>query len=138
MHRIKISNRAQESILGPWIHYCPVLLHFNRPILILGPDFKFLSYTSTILPYVYNFIVKCLQSRPEISLDLMKTAVLSSFLKFYVMRSTEIDLYGIAHVKVNFIPVLKMCVLTLLGRFVWTTIFDNVTVYYFFSIWLQF
>ena len=53
----------------------------------------------------------------------MKTAVLNSFLKFYVMRSTGIDLYGIAHVKVDYIPVLKMCVLLLLGRFVWTTIF---------------
>ena len=55
----------------------------------------------------------------------MKTAALNSFLKFYVMRRTEIDLYGIAHVKVDFIPVLKMCVLTLLGKFVWTTIFDT-------------
>ena len=36
------------------------------------------------------------------------------------MRSTEIDLYGIAHVKVDFIPVLKMCVLPFLGKFVWT------------------
>ena len=56
----------------------------------------------------------------------MKTAVLNSFLKFYVMRRTGIDLYGIAHVKVDFIPVLKMCVLPLLGKFVWTAIFDNV------------
>ena len=84
-------------MLGPLIYYGHVLLHFNRPISILWPDFKFLSYTSTILPYLYNFIIKCLQSRPQISLNLMKTAVLNSFLKFYVMRRTEIDLYGIPY-----------------------------------------
>ena len=42
---------------------------------------------------------------------------------------TEFDLYGMVHVKVDFIPVLKMCVLTILGKFVWTTIFDNVEGY---------
>ena len=63
-------------------------------------------------------MTKYLSSRPEISLNHMKTAVLNSFLKFYVMTRTEIDLYGIAHVKVDFIPVLKMCVLPILGRFV--------------------
>ena len=42
----------------------------------------------------------------------MKTADLNSFLEFYVMRSTEIDLYGIGQ-----FPVLKMCV--------WTIILDN-------------
>ena len=42
------------------------------------------------------------------------------------MTSTGIDLYGIVHVKVDFIPGLKMCVLPILGKFVWTTIFDNV------------
>ena len=47
-----------------------------------------------------------------------KEPVLNSFLKFYVMIRTEIDLYGIVHVKVDFIPVLKMCVLPILGRFV--------------------
>ena len=56
----------------------------------------------------------------------MKTTVLNSFLKIYIMMRTEIDLYGIVHVKVDFIPVLKMCVLPILGRFVWTAIFDNV------------
>ena len=50
--------------------------------------------------------------------NFIKTAVQDSFLKFYVMISTGIDLYGIAHVKVDFIPVLKMCVVTLLGKFV--------------------
>ena len=39
-----------------------------------------------------------------------------SFLKFYVMRSPGIDLYGILHVKVDFIAVLEI-----LGRFVRTT-----------------
>ena len=39
------------------------------------------------------------------------------------MTSTGIDLYGIAHVKVDFIPVLKMCVIRILGKFVWTTSF---------------
>ena len=48
----------------------------------------------------------------------MKTAPLDSFLKFYVMTSTGIDLYGIVHVKVDFIPGLKMCVLPILGKFV--------------------
>ena len=33
--------------------------------------------------------------------------------------------YGIVHVKVDFIPVLKMCVLPILGRFVWTTSFGQ-------------
>ena len=53
----------------------------------------------------------------------MKTAPLNSFLKFYVMTSTGIDLYGIVHVKVDFIPGLKMCVLPILGKFVWSTTF---------------
>ena len=48
----------------------------------------------------------------------MKTAPLNSFLKFYVMTSTVIDLYGIAHVIVDSIPVLKMCVIRILGKFV--------------------
>ena len=41
----------------------------------------------------------------------MKTAILDSFLKFYVMGSPGIDLFGISHVKVDLIPVLKMFVL---------------------------
>ena len=53
-----------------------------------------------------------------ISLNWLKTVVLNSFLKFYVMSRTGIDLYGIGHVKVDFIPVLKMYVLPMLGRFV--------------------
>ena len=48
----------------------------------------------------------------------MKTAPLNSFLKFYVMSSPGFDLYGIAHVKVDFIPLQKMCVIPILGRFV--------------------
>ena len=54
----------------------------------------------------------------------MKITPLNSFLKFYVMTSPEIDLvYGIAHVKVDFIPRQKMYVISMLGRFVWTKSF---------------
>ena len=53
----------------------------------------------------------------------MKTAVLDSFLKFYVMTSTQVDLFGIYHVKVHFIAHQKMYVIPMLGRFVWTTSF---------------
>ena len=53
----------------------------------------------------------------------MKITPLNSFLKFYVMTSPEIDLYGIAHVKVDFIPLQKMYVIPILGRFVWITNF---------------
>ena len=56
----------------------------------------------------------------------MKTAVLDSFLKFYVMISTQVDLFGIYHVKVHFIAHQKMYVIPMLGRFVWTTILYNV------------
>ena len=45
------------------------------------------------------------------------------FLNFYVMCPTEIDLYGIAHVKVDIIPRQKIHVIPILGRFVWTTSF---------------
>ena len=48
----------------------------------------------------------------------MKTRPLNSFLKFYVMTSPGFDLYGIAHVKVDFIPLQKMYVILILGRFV--------------------
>ena len=48
----------------------------------------------------------------------MKTYPINSFLKFYVMRSPGIDLYGIAHVKVDFIPLQKMYIIPMLGRFV--------------------
>ena len=41
------------------------------------------------------------------------------------MSSPEIDLYDIVHVKVDFILVLKMYVLVILGRFVWTTWFEQ-------------
>ena len=40
-----------------------------------------------------------------------------SFLKFYVMDSPGIDLFGISHVKVGFIPVLKMYALPILEIF---------------------
>ena len=47
----------------------------------------------------------------------MKTAILDSFLKFYVMGSPGIDLFGISHVKVDLITVLKMYVLPMLEIF---------------------
>ena len=53
----------------------------------------------------------------------MKITPLNSFLKFYVMRSTQVDLFGIAHVKVDFILYQKMYVMPRIGRFVWTTCF---------------
>ena len=47
----------------------------------------------------------------------MKAAILDSFLKFYVMGSPGIDLFGISHVKVDLITVLKMYVLPMLEIF---------------------
>ena len=40
------------------------------------------------------------------------------FFKFYVMGPTEINLYGIAHVKVDFILLQKKHVIPRVGRFV--------------------
>ena len=54
---------------------------------------------------------------PRISGDLL---LWYGFLKFYVMRSPGINLYGIIQVKVGFIAFLKLYVLVILGRFVWT------------------
>ena len=51
------------------------------------------------------------------SLITLKTPPQIGFLKFYVMGSTEIHLYGIAHVKVDFIPPPKRYVMPRLGRF---------------------
>ena len=48
----------------------------------------------------------------------MKTAPINSFLKFYVMRNTQVDLFGIAHAKVDFILPRKMYVMPRIGRFV--------------------
>ena len=48
----------------------------------------------------------------------MKIVPQNSFLKIYVMSSAGIDLYGIAHVKVDFIPLQKMYIIPMLGRFV--------------------
>ena len=45
------------------------------------------------------------------------------FLKFYVMRRIKIDIFGIAQVKVEFIPVLKIYIIPILGRFVYSTNF---------------
>ena len=47
---------------------------------------------------------------------------MNSFLKVYVMKRTEIDLFGKAHVKVEFIPVLKTYTIRILGRFVRRTV----------------
>ena len=47
-----------------------------------------------------------------------KITPLNSFLKFYVMGTTERHLFGIAHVKVDFFGVQKMWVTSMLGRFV--------------------
>ena len=41
------------------------------------------------------------------------------------MRRTGIDLYDIVHVKVHIFPVPKMCVIPMLGKFVWTTHFGQ-------------
>ena len=46
-----------------------------------------------------------------------------SFLKIYVMGSTQVDLLDIVHVKVGFFAVLKMCIRAHLGIFVWSTVF---------------
>ena len=52
------------------------------------------------------------------SFYIMKTTPHNSFLKFYVMTSTGINLFGIAHVKVDIILPQKMYVKPTLGRFV--------------------
>ena len=48
----------------------------------------------------------------------MKITPQFSFLKFYVMGPTEINLYGIAYVKVDIIAGQKMYIIHTLGRFV--------------------
>ena len=48
----------------------------------------------------------------------MKTALTNGFLKFYVMTSTQVDLFGIAHAKVDIILPQKMYVMPRIGRFV--------------------
>ena len=58
---------------------------------------------------------------PKYIFYLIKITPLNSFLKFYVMGTTERHLFGIAHVKVDFFGVLKMGVTSMLGRFVLTT-----------------
>ena len=60
----------------------------------------------------------------------MKTAVLNSFLKFYVMGSPQVDLLDIVHVKVGFFAVLKMCIRGPLGKFVWSTLFEHCGCHY--------
>ena len=47
------------------------------------------------------------------------------FFRFYVMGPTEINLYGIAHVKLDFILLQKMYVILRVKRFVWTTNFTQ-------------
>ena len=46
-----------------------------------------------------------------------------SFLKIYVMGSTQVDLLDIVHAKVGFFAALKMCIRAHLGKFVWSTLF---------------
>ena len=46
-----------------------------------------------------------------------------SFLKIYVIGSTQVDLLDIVHVKVGFFAVLKMCIRARLGKFIWSTLF---------------
>ena len=53
----------------------------------------------------------------------MKTVVLNSFLKFYVMGSPQIHLLDIVHVKAELFAVLKMCIRGPLGKFVCGTLF---------------
>ena len=43
---------------------------------------------------------------------------MKEFFKFYFMGSTEINLYGKAHEKIDFILLLKMNVIPRVGRFV--------------------
>ena len=50
---------------------------------------------------------------------------MNRFLKFYVMGRTEIDLYSIAHLKVEFIPVLKIYIIRILRRFVLSMHFEQ-------------
>ena len=45
------------------------------------------------------------------------------FLKFYVMVSPQVEFIGMVHMKVEFIPVPKMGMMPILGRFVWTIYF---------------
>ena len=47
-----------------------------------------------------------------------------------MMGRTEIDLFDIAHVKVEFIPVLKMYTIRILGRFVWSMHFVKCGMWY--------
>ena len=49
-----------------------------------------------------------LQITNQNNLNLQKTMPLNSFLKFYVMGSTQIDLFGTSHVKVDIFVVQKM------------------------------
>ena len=42
----------------------------------------------------------------------------NSFLKIYLMVSPQVEFIGIVHVKVEFIPVPKMGMIPILGRFV--------------------
>ena len=50
------------------------------------------------------------------------------------MGSTEIDLFGTAQAKVEFIPVLKIYTIRILGWFVWVTILYTVTIYRYFRL----
>ena len=67
---------------------------------------------------VIKSLVKSLIAYDPLRGFAMDFITMNSFLKFCVMGSPEIDLFGIAHVKVEFIPVLKIYTIRNLGRFV--------------------
>ena len=55
----------------------------------------------------------------------MKITLQISFLKFYVMGPADIHLHGIAHVKVDFIPLQEMNVMFKLKEYVGTELLAN-------------
>ena len=81
-----------------------------------GPNLNFLSIASTIVPNISSYFVHKMITL--IYCNLMKNTPQFSFLKFYDMEPTEINSYGIAHVKVDKIPHQKMYVMPRLGKFV--------------------
>ena len=79
-----------------------------------GPNLNFLSIASTIVPNISRYFVHKMITL--IYCNLMKITPQFSFLKFYDMEPTEINLYGIAHVKVDIIAGQKMYIIHTLGR----------------------
>ena len=88
-----------------------------------GPSHN-IKFQKTIKRYkILGKIIDCVWPAPRILYQW------NSFLKFYVMGRTKIDLFGIAHVKVEFIPVLKIYTIRILGRFVWSMHFVQCELY---------